>query len=282
MVEALLKRGAVVVALTRKTSSPERVSRLQKLGAEIAVAELNDVAEVARACAGATCVVSTVLGLRDVLVEAQTVLLEGAVKAGVPRFIPSDYSLDFSQLRPGENRNLDWHLEFQQRLASAPIAATQILNGAFMELLTGPAPLILFKARRVLYWANPDQVLDFTAMDDVAAFTAAAALDEKAPKVLRIAGHQLTSRELTAITSEVTGQKFRLTWAGTLGTLGLMIRAMRLFMPATSDPFPPWQGMQYTHNMFSGRGALSSLDNDRYPGMKWTQVRELLAARDGT
>jgi hypothetical protein len=34
------------------------------------------------------------------------------------------------------------------------------------------------------------------------------------------------------------------------------------------------------HNMFSGRAKLEPLDNDRYPGMQWTTVRDVLAARE--
>jgi len=29
--------------------------------------------------------------------------------------------------------------------------------------------------------------------------------------------------------------------------------------------------------MFDGRAKLEPLDNDRYPGMRWTTVREVLA-----
>ncbi len=279
IVKALRERGAKVVALTRQSSAPEKVERLRKLGVEIATVDPTSVTDVATACTGASCVVSALLGLRSVMVEAQTVLLEGAVRAAVPRFIPSDYALDFTRLRPGENRNLDLHREFQERLDKASVAATSILNGAFMELLVGQAPYILFKWSRVLYWENPDQILDFTAMDDVAAFTAAAALDAQTPRFLKIAGEAITARQLAAVASEVTGRKFKLMWAGTLGTLGVMIRIMRAVAPATNDPFPPWQGMQYTHNMFGGRGRLDPLDNARYPDIKWTSVRDILAAR---
>ncbi len=47
-------------------------------------------------------------GLRDVMLERQTVLLEAAIKAGIPRFIPSDYSIDFTKFPPGENRGPLW------------------------------------------------------------------------------------------------------------------------------------------------------------------------------
>jgi hypothetical protein len=37
--------------------------------------------------------------------------------------------------------------------------------------------------------------------------------------------------------------------------------------------------MQYLHNMFTGLPKLESLDNDRYPDIQWTKVREVLATR---
>jgi hypothetical protein len=53
-------------------------------------------------------------------------------------------------------------------------------------------------------------------------------------------------------------------------------------MPATDDVFPPWQGMQYLHNMFTGRPKLTPLDNARYPELCWTSVREVLETREKT
>jgi hypothetical protein len=37
--------------------------------------------------------------------------------------------------------------------------------------------------------------------------------------------------------------------------------------------------MQYLRDMFSGLPKLVPLDNDRYPGIRWTPVREVLARR---
>lgn len=42
--------------------------------------------------------------------------------------------------------------------------------------------------------------------------------------------------------------------------------------------FPPLQGMQYMRDMFSGRGKLHPLDNDRYPNLRWTSALEQLRA----
>jgi hypothetical protein len=79
--------------------------------------------------------------------------------------------------------------------------------------------------------------------------------------------------------SDVTGEKFKLFRAGSLGLLGALIRVARTVAPAEKQLFPAWQGMQYMRNMFDGRAKLEPLDNDRYPGMRWTTVRDVLSAR---
>ena len=255
---------------------------MQNLGVTIASVDLNSGSEVTLACSGASCVVSALQGLRDVIVGKQAALLDGAIKAGVPRFIPSDYSIDFTRFPPGENRNLDLRRNFHKRLDKAPISATTIFNGAFADMLTGQMPLILFKLKRVLYWGDADQRMDFTTINDTAAFTASAALDPSTPRFLRIAGDQLSARELAAVVSEVTGKQFRLLRAGGLGMLGALIKIARTVAPGEKELYPAWQGMQYMRNMFDGRAKLEPLDNDRYPGIRWTTARDVLSARQAS
>jgi nucleoside-diphosphate-sugar epimerase len=274
---ALRERGARVRALVRPSTAQDKIERLRDFGVAIASIDLNNDSQVTQACSGASCVVSALQGLREVIVETQTVMLGAAIKAGVPRFIPSDYSIDFTKIAPGENRNLDLRRDFHERLAKASISATTIFNGAFADMLTGQMPLILFKLRRVLYWGNSDQRMDFTTIDDTATFTASAALDPSAPRILRIVGDQLSARELAGVASEVTGKKFRLFRAGGLGMLGALIKVARMVAPAEKEIFPAWQGMQYMRNMFDGRAKLEPLDNDRYPGMRWTTARDVLS-----
>ncbi len=276
---ALRERGAYVTALVRDGTARDRLERLQTLGVTIASVDFSSVSQLAALCVGASCVVSALAGLRDVIVETQTVLLQAAIQAGVPRFIPSDYSIDFTKFPAGENRNLDWRREFHTRLDRAPIRATTIFNGAFTEMLTGQMPLILFQLRRVLYWGNADQRLDFTTIGDTAAFTASAALDASTPRFLRIAGDQPSARELAAVATEATGKKFRLFRAGSLGRLGTLIKVACWVAPGEKELYPAWQGMQYMRNMFDGRAKLEPLDNDRYAGIRWTTTWDVLSAR---
>ena len=276
---ALRERGAGVTALVRRGTARDKLERLQELGATIACVDWSSASQVTAACSGASSVVSALQGLRDVIVEAQTILLDAAIQAEVPRFIPSDFSIDFTRFPPGENRNLDLRRDFHKRLDQTSISATTIFNGAFADMLTGQMPLILFKLKRVLYWGDADQRMDFTTMDDTAGFTASAGLDPSAPRFLRIAGDQLSARELAAVVSEVTGKEFRLFRAGGVGMLGTLIKVARTVAPGENQLYPAWQGMQYMRNMFDGRAKLDPLDNDRYPGIRWTTARDVLSGR---
>ena len=271
--KALAAEGVDLRALVRPGTSADKRSGLEALGATVVEADMRDVAALADACRGASCVVSALNGLRPVMIEDQGRLLDAAVAAGVPRFIPSDFSLDFTRTRPGDNRNLDVRRDFMARVDRAPIKATSILNGAFADLLAGGAPFVLRKRRKVLHWGRADQPLDFTTKDDVARYTAGAALDPDAPRVLRIAGDTVSARQLAEIMTDLTGEPFALWRAGGMRRLGLLIRIVRALDRKRTDVFTAWAGMQYQRDMFSGRGKLQPLDNDRYGARRWTSAR---------
>jgi hypothetical protein len=74
--------------------------------------------------------------------------------------------------------------------------------------------------------------MGFTSAANTAAYTAAAALDVKTPRFLRIAGDQKSAREIRTITKKVMGKKYRLIRAGGSGLSGLMITLVRFFSPA--------------------------------------------------
>lgn len=277
IVTNLVEQGAEVRALVRPTSNAETVKNLQKQGVTVMTIDVWNVDNIAKACMGASCVVSAMSGLREVILDAQKMLLDAAVAAGVPRFIPSDYSSDFTKFEDGSNRNLDWRREFHTHLDKAPIKATTIFNGAFMDMLTGQMPMILFSKKRVFHWGNGDQRMDFTTIKDIATFTAFAAMDDTTPRFLRIAGEQLSASEIKNVVSEVSGEKYSMLRPGGLGMFGFVIKMTRFFAPGKDELYPAWQGMQYMHNMLDGRGLMNPLDNNRYPNMLWTKVRDVFS-----
>lgn len=277
IVKALQNMDAETRVLVRSNTDPAKVKELEILGANIYKVENWTLKELTKACKDVSCVVSSLAGLREVVIDAQKILLDAAIEAGVPRFIPSDYSLDFTKFMHGENRNLDLRREFHQYLDKAPIQSTSIFNGAFMELLTNEMPMIFLKPKLILYWGDANRQLDFTTMDNTAEFTARVALDSTSPRYLNVAGDQVSPREIKDLVTDLSKQKFRFFRPGGKWLLGQIIKIARKLAPAEKELYPAWQGMQYMHNMIDERSKIEKLNNDRYPEIKWTSVRELLS-----
>jgi NAD(P)-dependent dehydrogenase (short-subunit alcohol dehydrogenase family) len=274
----LLTLGAEVRLIVRQTSDSRKTEPLEKLGAKVFRINTSDLNEVAAVCTGASCVVSALAGLRDVIIDTQKVLLDGAVKAGVPRFIPSDYSIDFTPYPAGNNRNLDWRREFHGYLDKAPIKATSIYCGGFADMLTGQMPTIFFKQKLVMYWGKANHPMGLTTIANTAAYTARAALNHTTPRSLWIAGDQPSPQDLQKVMTELTGKKFRLIRSGGLGFLNVLIKIIRKLAPGENELYPAWQGMQYMSYMIDERSKLNHLDNNRYHDIRWTTARDVLAA----
>jgi nucleoside-diphosphate-sugar epimerase len=280
IVNSILREGAAVRALVRTGTARNKSEALRRCGASVVEVDFHELDQVVKACAGASCVVSAFAGLRDVIVDTQRVLLEGSVKAGVPRFIPSDFSADYTKWPQPENRTLDLRRDFNRVVEKTVVNSTSILNGAFLDLLLGLFPAFNLEARTVTYWGDPDSELEFTKLDDIAAFTALASLDASAPRRLRIVGERISARELAVLAGEVSGERFELINGGTITELSDRIsQRQRAANPGDRELYPDWQRMMYMRTMFSGSAEVGSLDNGRYPNLLWTTARELLEAR---
>ncbi len=277
IVKALIKRGASVRVLSRNNIERVKIKKLTELGAEIIAIDMSDVEELKNACLSVSCVVSALAGLDDVIVDSQTLLLDAAITAGVPRFIPSDFASDFTKMPEGENRNFDLRKEFHKYLDKSPIAATSILNGAFADILSYNTPLYNPNNHSVAYWGdNSDWKVDFSTMDNTADYTAAAALDSATPKILRIASFQISPNELIAIGSEVKKTNFKLVPMGSLEDFSASNKKERAAHPeGEKELYPHWQANQYLYSMFSVQNK--PLDNDRYPDIEWTSAIDIIS-----
>lgn len=277
IVRELLRQQANVRVLVRPSGNAELIEEFKRLGAEIIETDLHNLPQLTAACQGVDCVVSALQGLGDVIVETQSRLLEAAVAAGVPRFIPSDFASDFTKIPDGENRNFDLRREFMRHIDSQPIRATSILNGAFADMLLYGMPLLDRSAGKVAYWEDPNWRIDFTTMDDTAIYTAAAALDDSTPRLLRIASFQISPAELAAEASDAFGTRFELVRSGSLADLTAYNKQQRAAHPeGENEIYPSWQQSQYMQSMFSVQNQ--PLDNNRYPQLKWTSFRDLVSS----
>ena len=240
--------------------------------------------DLGRVCAGATCVVSTLQGLEEVIIGVQSRLLKAAIAHNVRRFIPSDFSGDFTKLPQGSHRNFDLRRKFHQaadgimQQAQVPIEFTSIFQGGFTELLGSGWVLFDYKKRQVGYFGSPDTVMEYTTWQNTAEFAAAAALDPTpTPRYLFIAGQRMTPREAQRIAKQVTGADFALQRVMPTWLLGGVIKLLKLFKPGKPDEVMPlWVAMQYGYCGALGLMSPTRLDNERYPGIQWTGVNGVI------
>jgi NmrA-like family len=273
IVDALIANGAMVIA-----TDNNKIQTLQQKGVQVFQVNTSDASAIAQHCVGAHCMVSALAGLRETIIDVQKILLDAALQANVPRFIPSDFSSDFTNLVIGNNRNLDLRREFHTYLDATSIKATSIFNGAFMELLTTDMPLILLKPKRILCWGNPNQLMELTTTHNIAEYTAQAAMDDTAPRYLKIAGGVLCCNDFVKLLSELTHHNYKLLRPGGIGLFNFVIKMTRFFSRSKSELYPPWQGMQYMRDMMEGRIDVQKNDNDRYANINWTSVKDFLVA----
>jgi len=268
IIKSLIGKNAEVHALVRSGTDKEKIAAIAALGATITEADLTDQEQLTEACKGATIVISALAGLRDVIIDTQVLLLNAAVAAGVPRFIPSDFASDFTKLPDGENRNFDLRREFHTHLDKANIKATSIMIGAFADILSYNTPLYNVKEHTVSYWGgDPDWLVDFTTKDNAAEYTAAAALDNDTPNILRIHSFRVSPLELISYAKTLNKGDFKLKPMGSLADFAAYNKRERAAHPeGEQELYAKWQQSQYMHSMFSVQNT--PLDNDRYPGIK--------------
>jgi len=276
IIKALLTKDVEVRAIVRLETDIKKIKDLEEKGVKVFQVDTRNPTEISKHCIGAHCFVSALAGLKETVIDTQKIFLDAAIQAKVPRFIPSDYSSDFTNLKEGENRNLDFRRKFHEYLDKTPTQATTIFNGPFMDLLTTDMPLILFKQKRILCWGNANQILEFTTTDNVAEFTASVAVDDNTPRYLRIAGDTLTCNDFVKLLSGLTNKKYKIFRPGGIGLLNFLIKVTRLFSPSENELYPAWQGMQYMRDMMEGRIIFQKYDNDRYSHIKWTSVKDFL------
>jgi uncharacterized protein YbjT (DUF2867 family) len=126
----LLLHDARVRVLTRPGSATAQELYGDDDRVDIVTADYTEGAALVAAVSGVETVVSAVSGTRSVIVDAQRALLGAAVSAGVPRFVPSDYSSDYRRIALNSNRNFELRREFAGDVDAAAIRATSVLIGA--------------------------------------------------------------------------------------------------------------------------------------------------------
>lgn len=262
----LIGQGAQVRALVR----PGKAGGLAA-GVEAVEGDLLNPDDVSRAVEGVEVVVSSVGNSFEQTVTGQLNLVRASAAAGVRRFIPSDFSVDYRKLNKGDNANLDMRFPVLEALRASGMQPTSVLNGAFMEVLFADFfPAFDYGERIARIWGDGHQPMDLTTMEDTARYTARVAVDREFQEdALRVAGTVASMRELAALLG------LKPVEMGSVDDLKSLIEEKKRVAQN------PWEfiALQYLWAMVSGKGKLDELDNGRYPEIVPTGAAAFLEAR---
>jgi nucleoside-diphosphate-sugar epimerase len=276
IIDHLLKENVQIRAIVRKQNNEQKILVLKNKGVEVFEIDNFTKENLLPASKNVDCIISAVAGLQHVIIDAQTQLLEAALECNVPRFIPSDFSSCFTNLTLGNNRNLDFRKKFHDYINTKNIQITSIFNGAFMELTTGEMPLIMFDKYKILHWGSADVLMDFTHTENVASYTAKAAIDDASPRYLTIVGERISAKQVQGLMTTLTNKNFKLFSPGGISFFNFIIKMTKFFSPSKHELYPAWQGMQYMRDMMEGKIDVTKKDNDRYDGISWITLKDYL------
>ena len=254
-----------------RPGDPDAAAALRARGVEIAEGDVMTPSSLSAAVEGVDVVVSALGNDPHIFVPGHQNLIDAAGRAGVSRFVPSDFSFDFFKLEAQENFNYAMRKQVAPLFDGRRVRPLHILIGAFMDTLLGPrASSIDWKNNVLPYFGDGAHPGDFTSVADTARYVAAACADPSAPEVLRFAGEVLTMPQFAEAISRALGRRFE---ARRQGSLDDLVRLIAEKQRTAADPFE-WIGLQYHHNMVSGRGKLMPLNNERYPEVQPETVEQ--------
>ncbi|KAH8657221.1 hypothetical protein BGZ60DRAFT_532068 [Tricladium varicosporioides] len=241
-------------------------------------AESMDLAALQKGLAGTSVCICCYLGPHALMIDGQKTLIDACIAENVPRYIASDWSLDFRNLKLGDHPAKDpmKHIQtyLEEKEAEGEIKGVHILTGAFMEVMWAPFLGIVDANEGVFkYWGTGDEKYDTITYEDAAKFTAEIAVDPNANGFINVLGDRKSVKEMAQVYQKVYGIEPRVERLGSLEEL--FTKMTTVFNKSPQNIFA-WMGMYYHYWILSGKTKLGELDNDRYTTIKPINMEEFL------
>ncbi len=136
---------------------------------------------------GLDVVVCAYLGDHKLMIDGQKALIDACEAEGVPRYVASDWSLDYTKLQLGQLFPKDPMIHVKAYLdQKTAVKGVHVLVGGFMDPQLSPFFGLWDAATQTLrHWGTGDEIWEGTSYENAADFTAAVCLDREASGVLR-------------------------------------------------------------------------------------------------
>ena len=247
----------------------QRLDPFATRGTELIEGDLAHPGSLDRATEGVDVIVSAVQGGPEIIVDGQVALARAGKRNGVRRILPSDYALYLFKRTPGEHAAFDLRGTADEHIAAVGLEQVNILQGGFMDLfLPGRGAIDLDKGS-VGFFGDGERPVEVTSVEDTARMVARVALDRDVPAgKFAFAGDRISFRRAGEVVAARTGLAIKPVSYGSEADLRAMM--------AAADPEKRVM-LAYLLYMTNGQTALTDLQNDRYPDMRFESFADFFA-----
>ncbi|KAI0415242.1 nmrA-like family protein [Xylaria grammica] len=241
--------------------------------------DASDMDALRRFAKGCDVVICCYLGDDTLMKDGQKLLVDACEIENVPRYIASDYCLDFTKLEYGQHpakdpmKHVKAHLETKKN-----VKGVHILIGVFMETFWS-SYFGVFDAEecKLSYYGNGDEIWESTTYGTAAQYTAAVALDRSATGVFHFLGDRKNIHQIAEEFAEVYGKKPQLERRGSLENLYATMQ--EIFRKDPSNIYG-YLALFYQYYCTNGQTYLKKdLHNTQYPDVKPVTFKAFMQSR---
>jgi len=277
--ELLSRQGLHVNILIRDRSHcPELADAVELYNGRVIIGDITKPSTIRGATKGIHTVICAVEGDEKTIFDGQMNLLEDCVANGVKRFVPSDFTIDYTKVDSDIHPFIALKKRFREELKKRNIGGLFIFCGMNMETFfeRQAQPLDFWEKgihKRITgihYWHNKTQKLPLTSYHDLARFVAAAIMDPNRTGDLRFVSEFVNVNEVSKIMSEIKKKEITPINAGSVDTLKKLVKD-KMKKNKIDSAY-----LAYELAMFEGQGQLEHTHNHLFPEIHPITVGEWL------
>ncbi|KAI8651920.1 hypothetical protein NCS56_01408300 [Fusarium sp. Ph1] len=254
------------VAIKGFCRSPTKLPQaaLDKYSIEIIQGNFDDEGAVHALVRGCDIVICCYYGDNDVMTRGQKILIDACVNEGVPRYVPSDFAVDYTKIPNGELFPKESTKIIKKYLEGKKVKGVHILVGALMETFWSPFFHIFdISNETISYWGTGNEKWDLTTYETAAAYAAALLVDKDASGIFRFRGDYKSVLEIKASYEKIYQAPLHLKCLGSLDKLYRVLRSQFEENPDNVAAWGPGCFMYWCTNGIAHLG--DNLNNQSYP-----------------
>jgi len=202
-------------------------------------------------------------------------LIQACVKAGVERYIPSDFSVDYRNLSDVDLPRVDVRQRIHEELNKTKLKWTSILCGIILEkVFCKSLNMIDREKKTVNYYGEGNEQFNVCSYDDVAKFVSTLIigrhLNKYDYKFVPIYSDTVSWKTIANNLQDVWGQEMKFNKLGSIQDLDKRIQQVK-----ESDK-ELFYHLQYCRVMLMKEGQLKELDNEVWPTITKTNIKNFV------